>query len=270
MAIARLTGMAIYPVKSARAIALTTTAVGQRGLMGDRDWMLVDTRGRFASQRTLPQMAQLMVASTPNGLALTFDGHGSIEVDIPQFGEWCDVEVWGDPVRARDAGDIAARFLSAALKSELRLVWMPPESIRPVDPTYAGREDLPVSFADGFPILIANQASLDDLNQRLPSPIPMARFRPNLVIEGWPPFAEDDIRHIRCGEVELLLVKPCTRCSIPALDHLSGERALDPTPVLRSFRYDRTLKGVTFGVNALVLGQSDSRLALGDSVQVLD
>lgn len=264
-----VSALTIYPVKSARPISVSTAAVGTRGLVGDREWMLVDERGRFVSQRTLSRMAQLQVTSHPEGVCLTAPGGPSCRVDTPRQGDWLTVDVWGDIVQARDAGEFAARYLTEVFARPLRLVWMPPNTLRPADPQYAGRADVPVSFADGFPVLVASAASLDELNRRLPAPIQMARFRPNVVISGWEAFAEDHIRRIRCGEIELDLVKPCTRCVITSLDPLTGETASDPTSVLKSFRFDPTLRGVTFGVNAIVSRGMGASLEVGTPVEVL-
>jgi uncharacterized protein YcbX len=110
-----------------------------------------------------------------------------------------------------------------------------------------------MGFADGFPVLVCSTASLEDLNRRLPARIPMERFRPNLVLEGLPPWAEDRIDTITVGEVTLRLVKPCTRCTIPSIDQCTGEPSTDPTPVLRQFRFDKLLRGVAFGENAVIV-----------------
>jgi len=110
-----------------------------------------------------------------------------------------------------------------------------------------------MGFADGYPVLVCNAASLEDLNRRLPAGIPMERFRPNLVLEGLPAWAEDRIDSLTFGEVTLRLVKPCTRCTIPSIDQRTGQRAIDPTPVLRQFRFDKLLRGVKFGENAVIV-----------------
>ncbi len=270
MTIGRLVGITLYPIKSVRGVELSEVSIGPRGLLNDRDWMLVDANGRFVSQRTLGAMAQLVAHATFNGLVIEHARCTPLEVARPVTGPPREVQVWDDRVLAYDAGDAAADWLGSLFGQPLRLVWMPPQTLRPVDPRYAGLPNVPVSFADGFPILITNIASLEDLNRRLPLPIPMARFRPNLMISGWSPFAEDGIRRIRCGDLELLLVKPCTRCSIPTLDHQTGELSTDPTPVLKSFRYDRELHGVTFGVNAIITAGWGSTLRLDEVVCVLD
>jgi uncharacterized protein len=266
---AHVSALTVYPVKSARPVPVAAITAGPRGWRGDREWMLVDAQNRFVSQRSLGRMAQLVALPITDGIELTSPAGRQCRVSTPYEGEPRRVDVWGDVVGSRDAGDLAAAFLSDAFGRPLRLVWMPPETHRPADPVYTGSEDVPVSFADGYPVLVASEASLADLNRRLPTAIEMARFRPNVVIRGWEAFAEDSIRRIRCGDVELTLVKPCTRCIITTLDPRTGEAAFDPTPVLKSYRFDRTLRGVTFGVNAVVTAGVGAQLAVGAPVTVL-
>jgi uncharacterized protein YcbX len=122
----------------------------------------------------------------------------------------------------------------------------------------------PVNFPDAYPLLVCSQASLDDLNGRLPAPLPMTRFRPNVVVEGLPPYAEDDIEELRFGEVRLRLVKACTRCSTTTIDQESGETSGDPLVALRRYRFDRALRGVTFGQNALVIAGLGAALGAGE------
>jgi uncharacterized protein YcbX len=110
-----------------------------------------------------------------------------------------------------------------------------------------------MGFADGFPVLVCNAASLADLNTRLPAGIPMERFRPNVVLEGLPAWAEDRIETLTLGEVTLRPVKPCTRCTIPSIDQRTGRPSIDPTPALRQFRFDKRLRGVKFGENAVIV-----------------
>jgi uncharacterized protein YcbX len=133
----------------------------------------------------------------------------------------------------------------------VRLVRAPPLPKRMASPQFAGPSPMPIAFSDGFPILVCNRASLEELNARMPEPVPMERFRPNLVVNGLPPFAEDRIASLQIGPIILSLVKPCTRCVITSTDQRTGERSTNPLPVLRKFRFDRNLMGVTFGENAV-------------------
>jgi hypothetical protein len=122
-----------------------------------------------------------------------------------------------------------------------------------------------VAFPDGYPILVANAASLADLNARMPETVPMSRFRPNIVIDGLTPWAEDHIRRVQLAGVTLQLCKPCTRCIVPSLDQLSGAASFDPTPTLKTFRFDKRLRGVTFGQNAFVVAGVGATLQVGAS-----
>ena len=129
---------------------------------------------------------------------------------------------------------------------------------------WRGDRAAPVNFPDAYPLLVCNQASLEDLNRRLPAPLPMTRFRPNLVVDGLPPYAEDGIEELRFGAVRLGLVKACTRCSTTTIDQESGESSGNPLEVLRTYRFDRALRGVTFGQNALVTAGVTAVLEIGD------
>ena len=136
------------------------------------------------------------------------------------------------------------------------------------NPLFAGRDPAPLGFADGFPVLVCNQASLEDLNRRLPERIPMERFRPNVVLEGLPAWAEDRIDALTLDGVTLRLVKPCTRCTIPAIDQQTGEPSTDPAPVLRQFRFDKTLRGFTFGENAVIATAKQGEIVRGAVCEV--
>jgi hypothetical protein len=166
---------------------------------------------------------------------------------------------------ARDAGDEAAEWLGRFLGTSCRLVCLPDDRVRAVDPEFARPGDQ-VGFADGFPFLVIARASLDDLNARLPEPLSMVRFRPNLVIGGATPYAEDGWRRIRVGALELRLVKPCSRCTVPTVDPATGERGPEPLRTLTGYR--RRGNKVYFGQNAVHDGIGE--LAVGDPVEVLE
>ncbi|MGH8297040.1 MAG: MOSC domain-containing protein, partial [Steroidobacteraceae bacterium] len=152
----------------------------------------------------------------------------------------------------------------------VRIVRTPATPGRRANPEYAGAIPSPLAFPDGYPIMLCNRASLDDLNRRLPEALPMERFRPNLVLSGLPPFAEDRIDSIEIGGVLLTLVKPCTRCIIPSTDQRTGIRGFDPLPVLRTFRFDRDLLGVKFGENAVICRGAGEFLERGMECRVSD
>lgn len=162
-----------------------------------------------------------------------------------------------------DEGAEAAGWVSRAIGEELRLVRAPPGMRRNADPGFAGPTPAPIGFPDGYPLLVCNEASLEDLNSRLPQPIPMDRFRPNLVLQGLPAWAEDRIDTLTIGPVTLKLVKPCTRCTIPSVDQETGASSTDPSPALKQFRFSRELRGVMFGENAVIVSGVGTSLETG-------
>lgn len=254
----RLASLHRYPVKSCRGIDLDAAHLGRHGLQHDRAWLMVDERDRFLTQRTHPSLARLEAQpAADGGLTLTHPQAGTLTVPAPAALIAPEaarrVRVWNREVPARDCGDEAAAFATAVTGAPARLV-----------------AALEATFPDGYPLLVCNAASLADLNKRLPVPIPMARFRPNIVVEGWDAWAEDGIRTLRVGAARLRLVKACTRCVITSLDPQSGAADLDPLPVLRSFRWDAQLRGVTFGWNAEVEAGAGATLRVGDEVEVLE
>ena len=241
----------VYPVKSARGIARQTVRLTATGFEWDRQWMAVDALGTFISQRTHPKLAQVEPVIAGDSLTLTARDLTPLRLPLAATGPAVSVKVWNDRCAGLDQGDEAAEWISRAVGDVLRLVRQAPLLDRLADPKFAGSEPKPVSFADGYPFLVCNRASLSDLNARMPEPIPMERFRPNIVLTGLSAFEEDRIDTIRIGEITLRLVKPCMRCIITSTDQRSGERSTNPLPVLRKFRFDRTLLGVAFGANAV-------------------
>lgn len=256
-----------YPLKSGRGSALERATAGAGGLEGDRQWMLVDARGVFLSQRTHPQMARIVPTLGPDTIGFACPGLAPLVLPREQAGGQLEVRVWDDACLAIEQGAAAHEWMSRAIGEPVRLVRVARESPRRTNARWAGELAGPVAFADGFPFLLCNAASLDALNLLLPAPIPMERFRPNVVITGLPAWAEDRIESLRCGALTLRLVKPCTRCSIPAVDHESGAPSTNPIPALKRFRFDKALRGVTFGENA-VLASAGGELARGDALTV--
>jgi len=242
----------IYPLKSARGIPKSTVRLATTGLEWDRNWMITDSGGGFLTQRTHPNLALIETDLAATGLTLRAPGLPPLALPLAFEGEVISVQVWKDRCEALDQGPAAGEWASAVLEKSVRLVRVPSAPKRAANPEYAGPQPAPVAFPDGFPILVCNRASLDDLNARMPEPIPMGRFRPNIVLNGLEPFAEDRIASVQIGGVTLKLVKPCTRCVITSTDQRTGERSTNPLPYLRQFRFDRDLLGVTFGENAVV------------------
>jgi uncharacterized protein YcbX len=241
----------IYPFKSARGIARRTVRLTATGLEWDRHWMAVDATGTFTSQRTHPKLAQVTPAICGDALILTAGDLEPLCLPLAPVGQAVAVKVWNDRCAGLDQGDEAAEWISRAVGAVLRLVCQAPLLDRRADAAFAGAAPPPVAFADGYPFLVCNLASLADLNARMPAPVPMERFRPNIVLSGLSAFEEDRIDTIQIGAITLRLVKPCTRCIITSTDQSSGARSTNPLPVLRSFRFDRKLLGVTFGENAV-------------------
>ncbi len=231
--------------------------------------MITRPDGRFLSQRTHPALARLVPRLMSGAIELSCPGMPPLVVGAEPAGDRREVVVWDDRMTAVDAGATAAAWLTRALGEPVRLVRTAADTRRYADRRWVGERDVPVSFADGYPVLVCTSASLEALNARLAVPVPMERFRPNLVLDGLAPFAEDAIRAVRIGAVVLRFVKPCTRCTVPAVDQDTGEPSTDPAPALKAFRYDRALRGVTFGVNAVAEGAPGTMLAVGDAVEVV-
>lgn len=254
-----------YPVKSLAGARHPALAVGPRGPAGDRHWMVVDPDGRFLTQRQLPAMALLSAAIEDDGLVLSDRHGGRLHVAAGRDGDPLQVQVWGDSVAAVAPDAAADAWLSERLGRPCRLVCQPADGVRPVDPAF-GRADDQVGFADGFPFLLISQASLDDLNGRLPEPVEMRRFRPNLVVGGCEPYEEDSWRRIRIGELSFRVVKPCSRCPIPTIDPDTGVRGPEPIRTLMTYR--RRDNKVYFGQNLIHDGPGE--LAAGMTVEVLE
>ncbi len=262
----------VYPIKGARGNALSRASVEARGPAGDRRWMVVDEDGRFLTQRELPALARLAVQETAGGLSLEHDGSRH-HVKVPDGGARRVVQVWKSAVDAALADGEASRYLSDSLGVTVHLVYMDGAATRTVSAEWAG-DDAPVSFADGFPILIATRASLDDLNARIAAAggaaLPMERFRPNVVIEGTAPWEDDAWARIRIGSVVLDINKPCVRCVVTTTDQATGERPSDePLRTLATFRRskDKRTPGVLFGWNAVP--RTMGEVAVGDEVEIL-
>ena len=254
----------IYPVKSARGLEVKSSGLDRFGLEGDRRWMLTDSEGRFVTQRELPELTELQVDVSPAGLVLK-RGNADIAVPIPETSARVPVTVWEDTVSAADAGDAAAGWLATVFQRPLRLVYMPDDSRRAVDPDYA-KDGETVSFADGFPLLLVSAASAVYLNQRLAQPVGLDRFRPNIVVAGCPAHAEDQWQRLRIGEMVFTVAKSCSRCVVPSLDQNTGARHPELLRVLADYRRGPGRK-VYFGQNLVY--QGSGHLRVGDAVEVL-
>lgn len=259
----RLGEIRVHPLKGAAGILLNRVALDGFGPRHDRRWMAVDGDGLFLSQRNTPALALVGTALEDDALTLTAPHLPPLRV--PPGSRPRRVRVWNDEVDARDCGDDAADWLRAALGEPARLVHLPEDGDRVVPPSY-GRAGDRVAFSDAFPFLVLARASLEDLNARLEAPLPMDRFRPNLVVDGVEAYAEDRWRRIRVGGVELDVVKPCARCVVTTTDQRTGERGREPLRTLATYR--RREGHVWFAWNAIHRGQGELRV--GDAVEVLE
>lgn len=271
-----LSGLLVYPVKSLRGCTVATAAVDALGLTGDRRFMVVDERGRFLSQRTLPRMALVETALTGDALMLAAEGAGTIHV--PRVADpkapRRTVSVWKSAgLTAEDCGDAPAAWLAAFLGVTCRLVRIGAEFHRPVlkfPPSLAQPPHPAVSFADGYPLLVISEASLADLNDRLAAqgedPVPMDRFRPNLVIAGCAAFAEDTWQRFQIGAIVLHAAGPCARCLVTTTDQRTATRQAEPLRTLARYRRDAIdPTNVNFGQN-LIPETPFGTLRVGDAV----
>jgi uncharacterized protein YcbX len=261
-----------YPVKSCRGISLSSAFVDQRGFQYDRRWMIVNEEGMFVSQRAGTKgrgvgVKRLCLIET------AFEGENLVlrnpmsEFSLPLGGLGGDlrfVRIWNDDVLAVDQGDEVAEWLSNFLSHErpdnYRLVRMPEREVR-----HAHTGNSEVAFADGYPFLMISQASLDDLNSRLKVPVPMDRFRPNIVLDGCEPYAEDALEKFWIGSTEFTAAKPCVRCAIITTDQATAQRGTEPLATLATYR--RTEEGVVFGMNFGHRG--NGRIRVGDAIEIL-
>ncbi len=262
----QLSAIYIYPIKSLGGFAVDSARVEERGLQHDRRWMLVDADNNFLTQRNHPQLALLQVSLPGDELVVT---HKTTldQISIPQepqTSEVLRVKVWSDTCRAVAASPVADAWFSGFLGQPCRLVYMPDTTKRRVDARYAVADNH-TSFSDGYPFLLIGQASLNDLNSRLAEPLPMNRFRPNLVVSGGEPYAEDDWHELHVGETAFFGVKPCGRCTVTTTDQETGETGKEPLKTLAAYR--KRGNKILFGQN-MVFGRQGSQISVGDAVRV--
>lgn len=246
-----LAGLYLHPVKSAAGFACESALLGPAGLAHDREWMIVDAAGRFLTQRDEARLALLDTAIEGGRLRLTRPDGAQLALDLDHGGAATEVQVWGARCAAFDAGAAAADLLTQWLGRPLRLVRFDPRRPRLANHDWTAGRDVPTLFSDGYPLLVLSQASIDDLAARAGLPLAVERFRPNVLLGGVLPYAEDAAGVLEAGPVRLRLTKACTRCVITTIDPARGERAgEEPLATLRRYRMDRALRGVVFGRNA--------------------
>lgn len=255
----------VYPVKSLGGISPGRAWLGASGFRFDRGWMAAKPDGTFLTQRSHPQMA--LVQTTIEDDRLVLSSFGLEDHTVPESNadmRRFNTEVWGDRVNALDTGDLSAEWLSQAIGEPCRLLVFPQNEIRLCDQTVARPGDH-TRFADGFPLLVVSQASLDDLNSRLATPVAMNRFRPNLVVSGSEPYEEDRWQRISINGIRMRLLEPCARCSVPTVDPETGNLA-GPEPIHTLSQYRQRDGEVFFGVNAAADGEGE--ISVGDRLTV--
>jgi len=257
----------IYPVKSLGGISLKTAQVQERGLQHDRRWMLVDENNQFLTQRTFAEMALLQVELEDNGLRVRHKIKSMESLLIPFepiTQKQIQVTIWDDVCTALEVSATVNDWFTEALNRPCRLVYMPDTSQRPVDVAYAQNDEI-VSFADGYPILVIGDASLQDLNKRLNDPVPMNRFRPSLVFTGGQPYEEESWNLFSIQNNSFQGVKPCGRCVLTTIDQNTAEKSQEPLRTLSGYR--RVGNKVLFGQNVLPLSPGSS-VSIGDIILV--
>ncbi len=267
----------VHPIKSCGAIAVTESLLIETGLEFDRAWMVVDAQGEMLTQRDLPRLALVQPTLRSSDMVLRAPGMLALHIRLDTVEKPTRAQVWDDIVKAYDMGDLAAQWFSDFLGVKARLVRFDPEEKRLSDAKWAGAIEAENAFTDGYPVLVANTASLDDLNARLAArgaaAVTMQRFRPNIVLSGLLAYDEDHLQDITIatdqGPVVLRLVKPCSRCSIPDVDPVTAETAHAVGDTLAGYRADARLKGaITFGMNAVIVSGIDCMLRPGQAAAV--
>jgi uncharacterized protein YcbX len=274
MQTAEISSLTIYPVKSMKGIELESAVLTPHGLENDRRFMVVRANGRFVTQRDLPQLAIVHTGLDEDGIVLSMDGHGSATIPfITADGDRIHTKVWGDECETVDQGEEISRWLTSALESNdtLRLVSMAPGFVRPQSQPENLGEMTSTFFADAAPFLIANESSLEVLNQELEtrghSPVPMNRFRPNIVVRGLAPFTEHEIAELSSENYCLALCHPCERCVVTTIDQATGIKNPDRQP-FRTLGEINPMPGTerspAFAQNAILKEGEGRTVALGD------
>ncbi|MBY0463141.1 MAG: MOSC domain-containing protein [Alphaproteobacteria bacterium] len=254
-----------YPLKGTQGISSQIMTFADTGPEYDRSWVLVGNDGRFISQRTHPKLCLIKTEINENYLKIFIPDVGAIVIEQTCEGEPFEAVIWKDTCLVVEASKEASSLISDFLETSCRLVKFANNSIRPVNPKYKISENDQVGFADAFPVLLISQSSLDDLNQRLEKPVPMNRFRPNIVVTGSAAFAEDSWSCIRIGSLVLYGVKQCSRCIVTTIDQKTAERGKEPFKTLATYRNSE--KGIMFGMN--MIHESTGTIQVGDTVEIL-
>lgn len=259
-----LTEIYRYPVKSTWGELLQASEVGPMGLPFDRAWMVADQTGRMITGRTDPKLVQIAALADGNTLMLRAPDREILVVPLFQFNQPMPASVWKDEFPAYSGASQADEWLSDFLGKPVRLLYVGAASARRV----RRRPEVALSFADGYPLLLIGQGSLDELNRRVGRELSMRRFRPNLVVAGTEPFAEDGWKKIRIADVIFSIEKPCERCAFTTVDPESGEKSSDQEPLRTLATFRRTPAGVLFGQN--VVAENTGQITVGMEVEILE
>lgn len=290
----KLTEINIYPIKSLKGISVESATVEARGLRNDRRWMLIDGNQTFMTQREFPQMATMNVGVDDELLYVTADGFGTLELPLsPETGDRRQLEVWGNPCEGEAYDAVINEWFSDAIGEACELVFMPDDARRDINQLFNKGDEI-VSFADGYPLLVIGEASLADLNTHILTaereagrladfrPLPMNRFRPNIVVDGSEAFAEDQWKRIGVGDAIFRSTKPCARCAITTVDQVRGEfDGKEPLKTLASYRMAQhaipdTYECLGMAATAVLFGQNlvgesiGATIGVGDEVSVIE
>jgi uncharacterized protein YcbX len=280
MSTTKITGIYVYPVKSMKGIALERAKVSGKGFEYDRRWMIVRSNGRFVTQRDLPQLSLVDTSLEKKGLVLSKQGHGSVCVPYELHdGDKINTKVWNDDCETIDQGEDISNWLTQALGSEepLRLVRLRPGFRRALSKSALMSDETTTEFADGAPMLVTNEASLDRLNSVLESnslqTVPMNRFRPNIVVKGLEPFAEHKLGTLSTESYQLKLCFPCQRCVVTTINQDTAEKDPKGQP-FKTLQMINPMPGnhkaPAFGENAILTYGENEHIAVGDNLDILN
>jgi hypothetical protein len=264
-----ISGLFVYPVKSAAGIPCDSARLDACGLQHDREWMIVDPDGRGITQRDEKRLALLRIALDATSLRMGNPQGPGPTIALDHDGERVSAQVWGTNCAAFDAGPRVSAFLSDWLGRPLRMVRFDPAGRRLSNHEWTAGREVPNFFSDGYPLLVLSRASIADLAARVGRDLPVNRFRPNVLLDGVTAYAEDESTRLKAGAVTLALTKACIRCIITTIDQATAtSQDEEPIATLKGYRFDRELHGVAFGRNAYALAGVGAILSRGQAVSL--
>ena len=258
----------IYPVKSVSGIAVDEAVAEEKGFRHDRRWMLIDDQNRFITQRKFHDLALVDASIEEGSIRLSYRKWPESHAEAPletTHGKLIKSHIWHDEVEVLWPGLSADEWFSKILKIPCKLVFMPHDAKRQIDTDWVS-EPMNTSLSDGYPYLITNEASLNDLNQKSGTELTMRRFRPNIVVSGAAPFAEDKWKRIRIGEAVFRIIKPCARCVVTTIDPETGQKGREPLKTLSTYRKEG--HKILFGQNTIL--EKGGMVRAGDKIELLD